>query len=53
MKVRLAILNGSGPPHRVLELSGVSQVIEMIDGRSPSSACRRGRPQRVTTQGGR
>lgn len=28
---RLAILNGSGAPHRVLTLSGLDQFIELID----------------------
>ncbi len=32
--VRLAVLNGSGPPHRVLELSGVDVAIEMVDDES-------------------
>ena len=32
--VRLAVLNGSGPPHRVLELAGVEDAIEMVDDES-------------------
>jgi anti-anti-sigma factor len=28
---RLAVLNGSGPPHRVLALTGADQLIEMLD----------------------
>ena len=27
----MAIVNGSGPPHRLLELTRVDQVIEMVD----------------------
>jgi anti-sigma B factor antagonist len=29
--MRMAILNGSGPAHRVLELTGMDDVIEMVD----------------------
>lgn len=29
---RVAILNGSGPPHRVLLLTGLGEVFEMVDG---------------------
>ena len=28
---RLAVLNGSGPPHRVLTLTGADELIEMLD----------------------
>lgn len=32
--IRIAVLNGSGPPHRVLTLGGLDTVIEMFDDES-------------------